>query len=165
MRLVVGLVQICPFRKNTFQNKDKSETFGIRKGILNCSSSLVVYLVQCKSCSRQYVGSTITPFRTRFNNYKGGARKVSKFYPSKCNVYQEQFQCHFNSQGHNCMEDWKITIIDSARNVLELRRRESYWKHSFNTLNERYLFHVSPGSLYSIWDLGLDISYYVRFQT
>ena len=39
------------------------------------------------------VGSTITPFRSRFNNYKSGARKVSKVYPKKCNVYQEQFHC------------------------------------------------------------------------
>ena len=64
--------RICPFteKTNTFQNKDKSETFGIRKGILNCSINLVVYLIQSKSGSKQYVGSTIAPFRTRFNNFK-----------------------------------------------------------------------------------------------
>ena len=39
--------QICPFieENNTFQNKDKSETFDIRKGILNCNSDLVFYLI------------------------------------------------------------------------------------------------------------------------
>ena len=52
---------------------------------------------------------------------------MSKVYPKKSNVYQEQFHRHFNSEGHNGMEDWKITIIDRAVNVLELRRRESYW--------------------------------------
>ena len=59
--------QICPLieETKTFQNKDKSETFDIRKGILNCSSNLVVYLIECKSCSKQYVGSTIAPFRNR----------------------------------------------------------------------------------------------------
>ena len=41
------------------------------------------------------------------------------------------------------MEDWKITIIDRAENVLELRRRESYWQQSLDTfipngLNERF---------------------------
>ena len=137
--------QICPFMETkTFQNKDKSETFDIRKGILNCSSNLVVYLIECKSCSKQYVGSTITPFRSRFNNYKSGARKVSKVYPKKCNVYQEQFHRHFNYEGHNGIEDWKITIIDRAENVLELRRRESYWQHRLytfipNGLNERFV--------------------------
>ena len=90
---------ICPFTEetNTFQNKDKSETFDIRKGFLNCSSNLVFYLFECKLCSKQYVGSTAKPFRTRFNNYKSGARKVSKVYPNKYNVYQEQFHRQFNS--------------------------------------------------------------------
>ena len=90
---------------NTFQNEDKSETFDIRKGILNCRSNVVVQLIQCKSCSKQYLGSAITPFRARFNNYKSGARKVSKFMSKKCNVYQEQFHCHFNSEGRNEKED------------------------------------------------------------
>ena len=68
--------------------------------------------------------STITSFYSRFNSYKNGTRKVSKVYPKKCNVYQEQFHRHFNSEGHNGMEDWKITIIDRTENVLELKRRE-----------------------------------------
>ena len=138
--------QICPFieETKTFQNKDKSETFDIRKGILNCSSNLVVYLIECKSCYKQYVGSTITPFRSRFNNYKTGARKVSKVYPKKYNVYQEQFHRHFNYEGHNGIEDWKITIMDRDENVFALRRRESYWQHRLDTfipngLNERFV--------------------------
>ena len=136
----------CPFieETKTFQNKDKSETFDIRKGILNCGSNLVVYWIECKSCSKQYVGSTITPFRSRFNNYKSGARKVSQAYPKKCNVYREQFHRHFNYEGHNGIEDWKITIIDRVENVLELRRRENYWQHRLDTfipnrLNERFV--------------------------
>ena len=98
--------QICPFieETKTFQNKDKSETFDIRKGILNCRRDLVVYLIEVKSCSKQYMGSTFTPFRSRFNNYKSGARKVSKVYPKKFNVYQEQFHRHFNSERHNRMQ-------------------------------------------------------------
>ena len=63
---------------NTFQNKDKTETSDIRKGILNRSINLVVYLIECKSCFRQYVGSSITPFRSRFNDSKSGTKKVSK---------------------------------------------------------------------------------------
>ena len=120
--------QICTFieETNTFQSKDKSETFDIRKETLNCSSNLVVYLIECKSCSKQYVGSTITLFRSNFNNYKSGARKVLKIYAKKCNVYQEQFHRHFNSEGHNGIEDWKITIIDRTEIILDFRRKESY---------------------------------------
>ena len=58
--------------------------------------NLVVSLIECRSCSKQYVGSTTTPFRNRFNNYKNGARKVPKVYPKKCNVYQEEFHRQFN---------------------------------------------------------------------
>ena len=58
--------------KQHFPNKDKSETFDIGKGILNCSSNLVAYLIQCKSSSKQCVGS-ITLFRIRFINYKSGS--------------------------------------------------------------------------------------------
>ena len=58
--------QICPVieETKTFQNKNESETFDVTNGILNCSTDLVVYLTECKSCSKQYVGSTITPFRS-----------------------------------------------------------------------------------------------------
>ena len=106
--------------------------------------NLVVSLIECRLCSKQYVGSTTTPFRNRFNNYKNGARKVPKVCPKKCNVYQEEFHRQFNSEGHNGMEDWKITIIDRAEKVLELMRRESYWQHRLSTfipngLNESFV--------------------------
>ena len=61
------------------QNKDKKETFDIRKGILDCSTNLVVYLIGCKSCFKQYVGSIITLFRSHFNNYKRRLEKCQKF--------------------------------------------------------------------------------------
>ena len=84
--------QFCPFIEETKTFQDKTR--------------MVVYLIGCKSCSKQYVCSTITPFRSRFNNYKSGARKVSKVYPKKYNVYQEQFHRHFNYDGrHNGIED------------------------------------------------------------
>ena len=41
----------------------------------NCDSSNVVYLFDCVVCGFQYVGSTSTPFRYRFNNYKACYRK------------------------------------------------------------------------------------------
>ena len=105
--------QICLFTEENkiFQNKDKSETFDIRKEILNCSTNLVVYLIECRSCSKQYMGSTITPFRSRFNNYKSGARKASKVYLKKCNVYLKQFYHHFYSEGHNGMEVGRLRSL------------------------------------------------------
>ena len=69
---------------------------------------------------------------------------MSRVYPKKCNFYQKQFHRQFKSEGHNEVEDWKITIIDRAENVSELRRRESYWQHRLdkfisNWLNERFV--------------------------
>ena len=146
MHLAVGLdVKFILFlRKLKLHNKDKSETFDIRTGILNCRSNLVVYLIECKSCSKQYVGSTITLFCSHLNNYESEARKVSEVYLNNCNIYQEQLHHHFNSEGHNGMQDWKITIINRAKSVLELRCRESYWQHSLdsfipNGLNEHFV--------------------------
>ena len=49
---------------------------------------------------------------------------MSKVYSNKRNVYQEQFRPHFNSEVQNGMEAWKITITDTAENVLEFRRSE-----------------------------------------
>ena len=61
------------------------------------------------------MGSTITPFRSRFNDYKSGTKKVSK-----------------------------TATTDRAENILELKRKESYWQHMFSTfipngLNERFV--------------------------
>ena len=43
----------------------------------NCDSSNVVYLSECTVCGVQYVGSTCTPLRLRFNNYKACSRKFN----------------------------------------------------------------------------------------
>ena len=43
----------------------------------NCDSSDIVYLLECAVCGVQYVGSTCTPFRLRFNNYKACSRKFN----------------------------------------------------------------------------------------
>ena len=40
----------------------------------NCNSICVVYLLTCKICAKQYTGSTITKFRSRFNQYKSNIK-------------------------------------------------------------------------------------------
>ena len=72
------LGECFPFieKTNTFQSKARSKTFNIRERILNCNSNLVVYLIECKLCYKQYLGCTITLFCSRFSDYKGGAIKL-----------------------------------------------------------------------------------------
>ena len=64
--------QVCNFlvKGGTFSNREGTRNFQLRKGALDCNTRLVVYKLQCKTCNKQYIGSTSTPFRYRFNNYK-----------------------------------------------------------------------------------------------
>ena len=42
----------------------------------DCISCCVVYLLECKVCLKQYVGSTVTRFRLRFNQYKSNIIQI-----------------------------------------------------------------------------------------
>ena len=62
---------------------------------------------------------------------------------------QKRFHEHYCSDRHNGIEDWVITLIDSADTLKELRKKELYWMYKLKTyvpygLNERdYLFKFS----------------------
>ena len=73
-----------------FTSKSTGRTFEIRGGPFHCNSKNVVYLLECKTCSIQYVGSTgtetgNTKFRHRFNDYKS---KNKQFLKRKNNDYE-----------------------------------------------------------------------------
>ena len=111
--------QICNVVKTTdnFQVITKDKKYFIRKVNLNCNTSHVIYLIECKTCGKPYIGSTETPFRARFNNYRSAQRNFEKGKKVK----QESFHVHFSEEGHYGEKDWVITLIDSAKNVEELR--------------------------------------------
>ena len=107
----------------------------------------MVYKLRCNVCTKQYVGSTITTFRTRFNNYKSQFRKYSK-RKQDCNpnpgkdIKQASLFEHFFSDGHHGLDDWSFQLIDQADSEIRLRERESFWQHKLDTfvprgLNER----------------------------
>ena len=90
----------------------------------NCDSSNVVYLLECTVCGVQYVGSTCTPFRLRFNNYKACSRKFN----SGASVPQAEFFRHFTEEGHRgFLKDISVKIID--RLTGGNRMRESFWQY------------------------------------
>ena len=62
----------------------------------NCDSSYVVYLLECTVCGLQYVGSTCTPFRLKFDNYKACSRNFN----SGASVPQAEFFRHFTEEGY-----------------------------------------------------------------
>ena len=125
---------VCPFVKstNTFTNRTGEQEFSIEcNSILRCGSSNVVYLIQCKTCNIQYIGSASTPFRSRFNNYKSMARK----HNAGKNVTQASFHAHFAQPDHHGMSDWQVILIDQAVDRESVRRKESFWQYKLNTFN------------------------------
>ena len=138
-----------------FSSHVNKENFTIEKGLLNCNSELVVYLISCKVCGIQNVGSTKTKFRTRINNYKSVHRKVrtksfgeqsqnraratsrnnnTNLQTKKETKYcQEKFHQHFCEVGHKGITDWEIILIDSANTETTLRKKELFWQYKLDT--------------------------------
>ena len=75
----------------------------------NCDSSNVIYLFDCVVCGVQYVGSTSTPFKYRFHNYKACFRKFS----SGSSVSQMDLFRHFSEENHRgFLEEIRVKMID-----------------------------------------------------
>ena len=95
-----------------------------------------------------YTGSTKTKFRSRANNYKSTQRKfVNKEAVPKQVPKQKRFHEHYYSDRHNGIQDWVITLIDSADTLKMLRKKELYWMYKLKTyapygLNERDVYEA-----------------------
>ena len=87
---------------DTFQVITKDKKYLIRKGNLNCNTTHVIYLIECKTCGKPFIGSTETPFRARFNNYRSAQRNFEKGKK----VLQESFHVHFSEESHCGEKDW-----------------------------------------------------------
>ena len=79
----------------------------------------------CKICGLQYVGSTTTKFRLRFNNHTSRIRRHGKLEE----VNQEDDDLlykHLWSEGHNGLAEVKIQIIDrvNRERIKEKRKKE-----------------------------------------
>ena len=61
----------------------------------DCNDKCFIYLMSCKPCSKQYVGSTNDHFRSRKHNYKSYVRKAESGNMGK--VKQKFLQSHFYS--------------------------------------------------------------------
>ena len=136
--------QLCSNMKNsTFKSKHSNEVYQIKK---NCNSKMVVYLIECRVCGKQYNGSIVTKFCARANNYKSTHRNFrKKQILSNQARNQKGFQEHYLQNEHKGICDWEITIIDHAEMVKSLRQKELYWYHKLKTyatfgLNERDVY-------------------------
>ena len=97
---------------------------------LNCNDKCLIYLLSCKICGLQYVGSTTDRFRLRWNNYKDNDRKAQR---GEEHMQPELFQ-NFHSEGHNrFLPDCSITLINKIDGS-NRRRREEYWRVVLKTV-------------------------------
>ena len=135
--------EICAHIVSTdsFKSTTAQRTYFIRPPDLKCSSENVVYLFTCKTCSKQYTGST-EDFRPRFNNYRYAHRNFLK------RNKQVSFNAHFAEVNHNGEDDWEVRLIDQTDNVKDLRRRESFWQHELDTFHPDGLNELEVAFLY-----------------
>ena len=127
--------QLCNNMKNTstFKSKHSNDVYQIKKNF-NCNSKMVVYLIECRVCRKQYNGSTVTNFRARANNYKSTHHNFRKEQIlSNQARNQKRFHEHYLQYEHNGICDWEITIIDHAETVNSLRQKELYCYHKLKT--------------------------------
>ena len=121
----------------TFRSKTNGKDFRINYN-LNCNSENVVYLITCKVCGIQYVGSTTTTFRFRFNNHKSRIHAPLKL--SSGNKSNDDFLYqHFHSSGHLGLTHLSIQLIDRAKGERELRKKEGQWMYRLETLRPQGL--------------------------
>ena len=97
----------------------------------NCNSENVIYLLTCKVCNIQYVGTTITRFRDRFNQYKSN---INLYSQGRRGLMQERVISHFFEQNHNhTYHDIEVQIIDYC-DPNDKERREEFWIFTLQTL-------------------------------
>ena len=113
---------------------------------LNCNDKCLIYLLSCKACGLQYVGSTTDKFRLRWNNYKENDRKALR---GEEHMQPELFE-HYAADNYNCfLTDCSITLIDKTDGS-DPTRREEYWRkvlktvapYGLNTLNCWLVLHA-----------------------
>ena len=76
-------------------------------------------------CRKQYVGSTITSFRYRFNNHKSS---LARFGRGQRGICGEHLYSHFFSKGHSGLTDVSVPIIDKT-DIGDPTTREGFWTH------------------------------------
>ena len=127
--------EVCDYldESSCFKRTDFAREYSINYNF-NCNSSNVVYLLTCKICKLQYVGSTTTKFRTRFNNHKSRMRRHRNLDQAQRDQDDLLYR-HFWSDGHNGLHDMKIQLIDRVNKIEDLRDKEGQWAYRLNTLS------------------------------
>ena len=127
--------EVCKYmdENSRFKSSQDDRRYSINYN-LTCNSSNVVYLITCKKCSLQYVGSTVTKFRLRFNNHKSRIRR-HKMLGQAEKESDDLLYRHFCSEGHSGLQDVRIQLIDRVNGEENLREKEGQWAYKLKTLD------------------------------
>ena len=91
------------------------------KGEVTCTTKMVIYLITCNYCRKQYVGKTTGMLKICHHDHRQNVKDKSSNYGS-----------HF---GEECgMQNMKIQIIEQCW-IDELKEREGYWMKNLSTLS------------------------------
>ncbi|XP_054290772.1 uncharacterized protein LOC129005789 [Macrosteles quadrilineatus] len=116
----------------SFSSNATNEVFKIQ-GHNTCSTSNVIYQLQCKNCPAQYIGLTKNQFRTRMNGHR---QDVKNNYKDKPVV--NHASSHSKSDFNSCYSSKIIKQLPPNCNPSELRRWElsyQWFTHSRNPPN------------------------------
>ena len=114
---------------DTFSRRHDGKQYKINFSF-NCNSKGLIYLFNCKVCTKQLVGVCTTKWRERWNNYKDNSRKALNKAPHM----QPELHSHFELPGHTSLTtDIEVTLIDKT-DLREPKVREKFWMSELRTL-------------------------------
>lgn len=88
----------------------------------DCNSRNIIYLLECSTCNKKYVGQTQRSMKERFAGHRA-AHRSNKNMP----LYR-----HFNTRNHN-FEESKITILEKVKNTDQIMQKETDWITKLDT--------------------------------
>ena len=114
---------------DTFTSHVTKETFKINHRF-DCNIKCLIYLLSCKVCGKQYVGSTTDRFRFRWNNYKNCQRKAERGEDHM----QRYLHDHFLGEDHDGLVNNVVIIFIDKTDPSDPERREEFWRTKLRTL-------------------------------
>ena len=94
----------------------------------DCDSTGIVYLIECKKCGKQYIGSTVTSFKKCFNNHKSSLFRYGR---GRRGIPGVHLYVHFFGEGHRGLDDIIVTIIDKT-DISKPAEREGFWVYKLD---------------------------------
>ena len=118
-------------KANTFTSYRTAETFR-NFHQLNCKSSYLIYLLQCRICQLQYVGKSETSFNIRLSNHKKESKNKNPILA--CKHFQNPKQNFPRDAKFNLIEEITKTFTTSEQLRLLLKKRKNFRILKLNTL-------------------------------